>query len=114
LLVQTLLNHRANACSCCVSNSFQMDSWMVKYLRRRWNLAAEIWFSIPHRFWPDDLGHFGTALKEGNPTTGKTTDRNQCDLGPMFWFLKIFLPKNSAKKWRFWLKTMLSYAKFWS
>jgi hypothetical protein len=38
----------------------------------------------------------------------------QGDQGPMLWFLKYFRRKNQWKKWRFWLKTKLNYAKFWS
>jgi hypothetical protein len=34
--------------------------------------------------------------------------------GPMLCFLKYFRRKIQQKNWRFWLKTKLNYAKFWS
>jgi hypothetical protein len=32
----------------------------------------------------------------------------------MLWFLKYFRRKIQRKNWRFWHKTKVNYAKFWS
>jgi hypothetical protein len=41
------------------------------------------------------------------------TQKSWENQGTMLWFFKYFRRKFS-KKWRFWLKTKLKYAKFWS
>jgi hypothetical protein len=70
----------------------------LSYFRRA-NVAAvfcisKVWLSVISMFW--------------NET------RYKCDQGPMLWFLKYFRRKIQHKSCRFWLKTKLNYAKFWS
>jgi hypothetical protein len=48
-----------------------------------------------------------------NPSRRVLTAEKQFQ-GPMLWFLKYFRRKFQRKNWRFWLKTKLNYAKFWS
>jgi hypothetical protein len=77
--------------------------------KRQWKNKHIFGFQCNRPFYSPNSDHNIGSLIQDDEHLEMRRFRGRC-----YDFLKYFRRKNRRKNWRFWLKTKLNYAKFWS